>query len=223
MKQTLVIPLAIIMGGLIVATAVYLSMADPEPKVGDRGNAALVRPISTDDHILGNPAAPVKVIEYSDFYCEFCKTFDDTMHQIVASEGTSGKVAWVFRHFPLTEIHPNALKAARATECAAQVGGNEAFWKLSTALFKNQPVDPAQFGALASGAGITSDAFASCYAGASAVIDARIMSDRQNALDMGARGTPFSVILVEGKAPIVMDGAYPYDAVRQLIDEALAK
>ena len=220
MKSSYTVPIAIVAGGLIVAAAVYISM--PKTPGADAGNPALVRPVGASDHILGNPAAPVVIVEYSDFDCEFCKDLNDTLHQVIAHEGVDGKVAWVYRQFPLTELHPNALSHARAAECVAVVAGNDAFWKFSQALFANQPVNPATYGALAASVGISGDAFATCYANATAALDARIMADRQNALDAGASGTPYSLILVAGSPPIVMAGAYPYDEIQKLINHALA-
>lgn len=222
MKSAYTIPVAIILGGILVAGAVYLSMRHPAPQSG-AGNPSLVRPVSSSDHILGNPTAPVMIVEYSDFDCTFCKGFHETLNQLIANEGANGKVAWVLREFPLTEIHPNAMANARAAECVAQVAGNDAFWKFTDALFANQPVDPANYGKLAASVGITGNAFATCYASASTNLDARIFTDRQNALDMGASGTPFSLIVVKGKTPIIMAGAYSYDLVRQLVDQALVQ
>ncbi|MDO8566837.1 MAG: thioredoxin domain-containing protein [bacterium] len=221
MKTSLTIPIAIIAGGVIVALAVYASM--PKTPSTSTHNPSLVRPVSASDHILGNPAAKVMIVEYSDFDCTYCKDFHDTLHQIIANMGVNGNVAWVFRHFPLSEIHPNAFSHARAATCVAETSGNDAFWKFSNALFANQPVDTSAYGRIASSVGISGDAFATCFSNASPAIDARITEDRQNALDMGAQGTPYSIILVNGKAPVVMDGAYPYDAVKKLIDEALGQ
>lgn len=221
MKSSLTVPIAIVLGGVIVATAVYVSM--PKTPSSGAGNPALVRPVGASDHILGNPAAPVMIIEYSDFDCEYCKDFHDTLHQVIADAGANGKVAWVFRQFPLTEIHPNALSHARASECVAAVAGNDTFWKFSNALFANQPVDPSRYGELAYSIGISGNAFAACFANASSTLNARIAADRKNALDVGAQGTPYSLILVAGKPPVVMASAYSYDAVKQLIDEALAQ
>ena len=219
MKPSLTIPVAIIAGGIIVAVAVYVSM--PKTAAPGTDTPSLVRPVNASDHILGNPAAPVLIVEYSDFDCEYCKAFHDTLHQIIANEGASGKVAWVFREFPLTEIHPTAFSHARAAECVAQVAGNDAFWKFTNALFAAQPADPAHYGVLAASIGISGNAFATCYSTASSTLDARITADRQNALDMGATGTPFSIILTNGKNPTVMAGGYSYDAVKQLVDQAL--
>ncbi len=222
MKSSYTIPLAIVLGGIIVAIAVYVSMPKQQSTYSGNGNPALVRPVGTSDHILGNPAAKVMIVEYADFDCEYCKGFDDTLHQIIANEGANGDVAWVYREFPLTEIHPNAMKHAEAAECVAQVAGNDLFWKFADTLFANQPVDPSQYGTFAQQLGVPGTAFAACFSNASSTVDARILADRQNALAMGAQGTPFSVILVAGKPPVVIGGAYPYDAVKQLVDTALA-
>jgi protein-disulfide isomerase len=227
MKSSYAIPAAIIIGGIIVAGAVYVSVPHIAPTKAQ--NAALVRPVSSSDHIFGNPAAPIVIIEYCDFESAYCANFHQTLQQVIANEGVDGQVAWVFREFPLTEIHPNALALARAAECAGTVGGsdttanNDAFWNFANALFANEPVDPSLLGTEASAAGLSGTTFANCYATASSTLDVRIMADRQNALDMGATGTPFSVILVNGKNPVVMDGAYSYGAVKQIIDQDLAE
>ncbi len=220
MKPTLTIPAAIVVGGIIIALAVYISM--PKLAALSGGNPALVRPVGTSDHIFGNPAAKVIIVEYADFDCEFCSGFSQVLHQVVANAGTDGNVAWVYREFPLSEIHPNAMKHAEAAECAAQAGGNDAFWKFADTLYAHQPVDPAQYGTFAESLAIPGDAFASCFANASTTVVDRITADRKNALDVGAQGTPYSLILVAGKPPIVMNGSYPYEAVKALVDQALA-
>lgn len=222
MNSKYTIPLAIIIGGVIVAAAVYLSIAKPSPRTrSGNGDPNLVRPIGPNDHILGNPAARAMIVEYSDFDCDFCKGFQMILHQVVANEGADGSVAWVFREFPLVEIHTNALKHAEAAECVAAVSGNDAFWKFADALFTHQPADPASYGELAAAAGADGARFAECYSAASSTVDARIMADRQNALDMGAIGTPYAVILVAGKQPIVIDQQLPYDAIKTLLNTVL--
>jgi protein-disulfide isomerase len=227
MKTSYTIPIAIVLGGIVIATAVYFSIPKHAGVNPSDSNPALVRPVGASDHVFGNPAAPVMIVEYADFDCEYCKGFDDTLHQIIATEGATGKVAWVFREFPLIEIHPNAMSHAQAAECAAQVAGDDAFWKFKDQLFAHQPVDPNLYGTFAKAVGIPTDSFATCFATASTTLSARIKADRQNALDIigtgQSVGTPYSLILVAGKTPIVMSGAYPYDAVKQLIDTALAR
>lgn len=222
MKSSLTVPFAIVVGGGIIALAVYMSVPKTSLTNSSVGNPSLVRSVDASDHILGNPAAKVKIIEYTDFDCSYCKDFNDTLHQIIVNEGIQGDVAWVLREFPLTEIHPNALKHAEAAECVAQVAGNAAFWRFEDTLFSNQPIAPTQYGTYAKSIGISGDPFATCFAHAAKTVDARIAVDRQNALDIGAQGTPYSLIVVAGKPPIVMNGGYPYDVVKQLVDQALA-
>ena len=220
MKQSLTIPIAIAIGGIIVAIAVYVTMPKPDPTAIN--SATLMRPISADDHILGNPAAPVIVVEYSDFDCTYCKEFASTMLRIITDEGPNGRVAWVHRHFPLTELHPNSFSHARASECIAKTSGNDSFWRFAYELYQNQPIDPKNYGTIASKIRISGSDFAACLSSNTSAIDTRIKADRQNALDIGADGTPYSIIVANGKISAVMNGGYPYEAVRQLVDEALA-
>ena len=228
MSPSRTVPVAIVVAGLIVAWALYSAMDGPWPPFtllggGGQGNPSLVRPVGPSDHILGNPTAPVIIVEYCDFDSEFCKSFAATLHEIVATEGAGGEVAVVYRAFPLSEKHSNALSHAYAAECAAQVAGNDAFWRFADELYAAQPAFPSRYGELAKAAGIPGDAFASCYADAATQVGARIKEDSQNALDIGATGTPYSLLLVRGKAPVVLDGAYTYDALKQIVEQALGK
>lgn len=224
MKTSQTVPIAIILGGLIVAAAVYVSVKNDNPSTASNtGNPIAVRPIDATDHILGNPLAPVKIIEYTDFDCGHCKDFDLTLHQIIADLGATGKVAWVLRQFPIVELHPNAMKHAQASDCVAKVGGNDAFWKFASALFQNQPTDPARYGELAQSAGVSSTAFAECYQNAASTVDARIQADIENGKDAGANGTPYTLIIVKDQPPFVIPGAYPYADVKDAVQLMLSK
>lgn len=227
MSSSRTIPVAIVLSGLLVAWAVYSSLGGQWPPFGlggaVHGNPSLVRPVDTTDHILGNPAAPVMIVAYCDFDSEYCKGFTDTLKQIVATEGARGEVAVTYRAYPLTAIHPNAPAHARAAECAARVAGNDAFWKFSDELYAAQPADPAQYGVFAKAAGVPGDAFATCYAEAESEVSARVEADKKNALDVGATGVPYSLILTEGHTPAVVDGAYSYDALREAVDQTLGR
>ncbi len=86
--------------------------------------------IEEGDHLMGNPEAKVKIIEYSDFECPYCKIFQATLAKVVAE--SNGNVSWVYRHWPL---HQNSFEKAVAAECVAQIKGNEAYWKYSDLLF----------------------------------------------------------------------------------------
>jgi protein-disulfide isomerase len=85
-----------------------------------------VRHVSaTRDHILGNPNAPISLIEYSDYECPFCKRFHETAQEIM--KAYDGKINWVYRHFPLPFHNPGAEKEAEASECVNELGRNDAF------------------------------------------------------------------------------------------------
>lgn len=105
-----------------------------------------VPPVEEGEHILGNPAtAQITLIEYSDFECPFCAKFHPTLKRIVGE--ANGNIAWVYRQFPLTQIHQHALERAIASECIAKIKGNDAFWKYADLLFKivapvEAPADP---------------------------------------------------------------------------------
>lgn len=86
-----------------------------------------LKPVSADDHIKGDKNARILLVEYSDIQCSYCKRFYPTVNQ--ALNDYNGQIALVYRHFPL-EFHPLARPAAEATECAASMGGNDAFWKM---------------------------------------------------------------------------------------------
>ena len=85
------------------------------------------------EHVLGNPDAPVTVLEYADFECPYCAAAAPVLKQLV--EESDGRVRLVFRHFPLAGNHPHALTAALAAEAA---GAQGAFWPMHDLLFARQ-------------------------------------------------------------------------------------
>src|SRR3989344_1332658 len=105
-----------------------------------------MKPVSDSDHILGDKNAPVKIVEFSDTECPFCKRFHVTMQQVV--KDSNGQTAWVYRHFPLDQLHSKARKEAEATECVAELGGNEKFWAYLNRIMEvtpsNNGLDPAE-------------------------------------------------------------------------------
>lgn len=82
------------------------------------------------DHIIGNPNAPILIIEYSDLECPYCKRFGETMKEIVAE--SNGEVAWIYRHWI---VHQGAVAKAAASECVASLKGNDSFWKYIDLVF----------------------------------------------------------------------------------------
>jgi protein-disulfide isomerase len=87
-------------------------------------------------HELGNPDAPVCVVEYGDYECPYCAAAAPVLHELVDS--SDGHVRLIFRNFPLFEVHPHALTAALAAESAGATGGEEVFWPMHRKLFLQQ-------------------------------------------------------------------------------------
>lgn len=90
--------------------------------------------VGEEDEIRGDQNATVTVIEYSDYDCPYCSRFHETMKQIL--DEYSGQVRWVYRQFPLVQLHPNAPKLSEAAECVSTLEGEEAFWRFSDVYFQ---------------------------------------------------------------------------------------
>lgn len=106
-------------------------------KTTQNANASIIIPEVTDkDWLYGDKNASMTIVEYSDIDCPYCKSFHATLQQVVADY--KGQINWVYRHFPLTSLHPNALLKAQATECVGEQGGNDKFWQYLDKLEKSQ-------------------------------------------------------------------------------------
>ncbi len=220
-------PIAIIIAGALVAAAVYFG-GDGVPSGTDSvrgsqpsglGTAAVVA-ISMSDHIYGNPNAPIKIVEYSDLECPFCKRFHETMKRVVAD--SNGQVAWVYRNFPLAQLHPNAQGLAEAAECVASVAGNDAYWKFLDEIFATAPLNT-PFPMSELDTAITKVA---TLAPVKACINlgthkAKIAKEVQDAVASGGNGTPHNILLDKKGNPTVIQGAQPYEVVMAAVDKAL--
>ncbi len=244
-KQNMGIPLAIIVAGVIIAGAVYMNGQGPKSAVDvqDGINKAqntqetpetTVAPITASDHIRGNPNAPIVIVEYSDYDCPFCRIFHDTMNKVMDTYEKSGQVAWVFRHLPLAQLHPNAPKISEAAYCVAELAGNDGFWKFTDALNNSRKVEYDQSGNLrsveptnmarmtefAQAGGAEKSAFELCYN--SGKYTEKVAADIEAGLKAGARGTPYSIVMVGGEQGVI-NGAQPYETVKQIVGNLLTQ
>lgn len=235
-KGSMTIPVAIIIAGVIIAGAVFLSNGGGN-KTSDKtsdtqltqqaGSLDSISPITSADHILGNPDAEVKIVEYSDAECPFCKRFHGTMQQVMDEYGKDGKVAWIYRHFPLDQLHPrNARKAAVASECVAEIAGNSSFWQFIDRFFELTPSNDQTDIAVVipqilSEIGIDKTKFDECAG--SGKYDKHIQDDIDNAIATGGRGTPWSIMIAENGKMFPINGAQPYNVIKQLIDASLGE
>jgi protein-disulfide isomerase len=240
-KSTLGVPIAIVIAALVIAVAIIYSgsqngtqVGNPSKQVAQETAEVEVAPVTDKDHILGNPNAPIMIVEYSDYDCPYCRIFHDTMTKIMAEYGESGKVAWVFRHFPLAQLHPNAHTIAEASECVASIGGNDAFWKFTNALNDSRKIEYSPEGQLksveptnvtrlsefAETAGVSKTAYTQCMDSGKFV--EAITEDVAEALKTGGRGTPYS-FLIAGDQQGPINGAQPYTVVKGMIDTVLSQ
>ncbi|MGE0481132.1 MAG: DsbA family protein [Phycisphaerae bacterium] len=185
------------------------------PPVDPGRDDAIVNPtLRSDDHVLGAANAPLVVVEYGDFECPVCGRFFDETYPTIKSEYVdSGRVRWVFRHFPLRTLHPRAQAAAEAAECA---GTQEAFFAFHDLLFANQDdLSDAALRSLAAEAGLDLAAFDACVAAGRAT---RVQSDVDAGVSAGVTGTPS--FLIDGQ---LVPGFQSAAQLRVKLDAALAK
>jgi protein-disulfide isomerase len=234
--KDMLVPLSIVVAGLFVGAGMYFSSGTgvaveggpklvdtntPEPAV-DTTNK--IDPVTEADHIRGNINAPVKIVEYSDFECPFCKQQHETLEGLVAKVGED-KVAWVFRQFPLEQLHPvKAMAAAMASECVAELGGNDAFWTFTDRYFEetltnNRTDTDTLIPKLAAETGVNKQAFTTCLEGEKH--KGAIEADIADAVETGGRGTPWSVIVGPTGKTYPVNGALPAAAIEQLIQKAI--
>jgi protein-disulfide isomerase len=171
-----------------------------------------VPPVTSDDHVKGSANAKVTLIEYSDFECPYCARHKETIDQVLKDYGD--KVRVVFRQFPLTSIHPDAEKAAEASECAAEQGK---FWEMYEKIFaandagtmsvdkwkeeaKNLKLDTSKFNDC-----LDSGKYAS-----------KVGQEAAGGEAAGVQGTPATFVNGE-----LVSGAIPYDQLKQKIDSKL--
>jgi protein-disulfide isomerase len=143
------------------------------------------------DHILGEAAADVRVILYSDTECPFCNSFHDySLPKILDEYGS--RVALVYRHYPIVTLHPNARIEADATECAYEQKGHEGFWALLDALYsaidKENTFDIAQIPRLAQEAGLDPARLEKCIDSGQG--DAWVKKNMDQATTVGVYKTP---------------------------------
>ncbi len=226
MKSQYILPITIVIAGLLIAGAVFYAGKSGTTVTPNNGQAQAIdfRAADASDHVLGNPSATVKVIEYADLECPYCKVFHTTMHQIMDYYGQSGQVAWVYRAFPLGQIHSKAPKEAEAAECAADQGGSAAFFAYVDKIYSITPgennLDLAQLPVVAKDTGLDVTAFNTCLS--SGKNAAKVQASYNEAIKAGGNGTPYILVTKNGSTDAIpLSGAQPYDSMRAAIDAVL--
>ena len=179
-----------------------------------------VVPPSEDDHVLGDRDALISLIEYSDFECPFCKRFHPTSKEIIKN---NDDVNWIYRHFPLGFHDPLATQQALASECVADIGGNDMFWKYSDKIFETtdsngRGMEVSELTTLAREVGVNTSEFQACLD--SEKFLAEVQADITSGQNAGVTGTPGNIIRNNKTGEVrFLPGAYPIEAVQAAIDE----
>lgn len=197
----------------------YVQQEEPEPEPQPDPNEAVDISLG-DAPRIGDPDAPVVIVEYTDFQCPYCsRHFQQTYPQIVENYVDTGEVLYVFKDFPLTSIHPQAVLAAEAARCARDQG---AYIEMHDMLFNRQSEwnnrgDAASiFNSYASDLGLDTETFAAC-------LESRqhrdgVMAELDEGVQLGVRGTPG--FFINGH---FLSGAQPYSVFEQAIEQLAAE
>lgn len=186
-----------------------------DPSEAQQPQAGPVPEVTEADHIRGKANAKVTIVEYSDYQCPYCQKHEKTMLEVAKAYPNDVRI--IYRHFPLSSIHPFAQKAAEASECANVQGK---FWEMHDQLFllgesaAGLSIDGMK--KLAADLKLDTNKFNNCLdKGETAGVVNKMYQDGTAA---GVSGTPAN--FVNGQ---VLEGALPLDSFKQVIDAALAK
>ncbi len=191
------------------------------PGAAPQPTPSALKAVSDSDHVFGDKGAKVTIVEYSDIECPYCKRFHPTVAKVV--EDYKGRVNWVFRHFPLN-FHQNAQKEAEATECAAEAGGNDAFWKYLNTLFERTASGGTGFALdalvpLAKELGLDEKKFKECLD--SGKYADKVNQDLSDGQAAGIQGTPGGFVMSKDGKSSVIEGAIPAEQLKAQIDALL--
>lgn len=222
-------PIAILLSGALIAAG--LMGYGIITKGSDQSAAAAFegRALDESDFIEGDPKSDVIVIEYSDSECPFCGQIHTTMKQLRETYGK--KIAFVYRHFPLTQIHPQALNEAKAMECVGKIAGTKKYYEYIDALFsykiEKRSMQLPQNGKeeLVRSIGVNVETFNACMK--LPEITQKIEDSINDGIQAGVEGTPSSFVLVKTRNGYEVvghvEGARPYAYFKALIDQALSR
>lgn len=209
--------ISVIIVGIFLTLIFFLSQNKIEKPITDQNENSFIG----NDHILGNPNANIIIVEYSDTECPYCKNFHLTMNNIIKENRDN--IAWVYKHYPIVQLHTKAFREALATECAFEQGGNEMFWKYINKLFEitpsNDKLEDIELYNIAKYLNLNMTSFESCLS--EEKFKEKIENDINDGKIMGVEGTPTSFILKNGKIVDIIQGAQPFNVVQDKINQLL--
>ena len=172
--------------------------------------ATLKVPVTSHDHVQGDEGAPIVLVEYGDYQCPHCGHAHPIVRRVQKHFGK--RLGFVFRNFPLNEIHPNAETAAEAAEFA---GAQQRFWEMHDGIFENQDaLGPPLLRELAEKLALSSDALDRALSDGKYA--QRVKDDFIGGVRSGVNGTP--TFFINGRRH---DGAFEFDDLVAAIEAEL--
>jgi protein-disulfide isomerase len=195
------------------SAAAASSSAQPQASVADEPQQVTRYDVPIDDDPIRGPEdAPITIIEFSDYECPYCRKWHAEVYGRLF-EDYPDQVRMVYRDFPLFSIHPNAMPAAEAANCAYEQGS---FWEFHDKLFGMELALSAEaYRQYAQDLGLDVDAFNECVE--TRRYQDEVQADYAYASELGVRSTP--TFFING---IALVGAQPYEVFQQVIDKELA-
>ncbi len=178
-----------------------------------------------DDPVRGNQEAEITIIEFSDFQCPFCARFHvQTLPLLLENYIDSGKVKLVYRDFPIQNIHPNAMPAAVAAECADEQGK---YWQYHDKLFENQnqwaKLETTEaveiFSQYSVEIDLNQEQFETCLTSGKYVNEIR--NDLNDGREYGVTGTPGFFVGSDDLGFVELKGAQPFESFKKIIESQL--
>jgi protein-disulfide isomerase len=193
----------------------------PPNDSGAQPTAGKIKPVTSSDHIRGNANAKVTLVEYSDFECPFCQRFHPVTQELLKTYGD--KIRFVYRHFPLS-FHANAQKEAEASECIAELGGQDKFWNFVDTIFERTTANGTGFaldklGPLAAELGVNQTEFQTCLD--SGKHEKLVKDQIADGTKGGVSGTPSTFIINPKEETQILVGAQPIESFKTAIDSSL--
>lgn len=214
------VPGAIIVAGLLIAATIFYTKSGSSPKTTPAavaGSQALLANIADDDPFLGNPEAPITLVEFGDFQCPFCgKFFSETESQIIDRYVKTGRIKFVYRDYAF--LGRESEDAAVAAECAKEQGK---FWEFHNYLYSHQrgenggAFSKTNLKNFARELNLETGPFDSCLDSNQYLSEIR--QDKSDGTKLGVNGTP--AVFINGR--LVPGGAAPFDDFAAVIEEEL--
>ncbi len=230
---TLSIPVAIVIGSFIISFGIisygFIMKGGTVAQNGIPSKIFLGKAVGNDEAVYGNQKSKVFLVEYSDTECPYCSDFYNTIKQIMPEY--KEKIGFVYRNFPLTNIHPHAQKESEALLCAEKLGGTNAYYGMMFALFDYKVANNTTqlkagvmntlFGQVA----LNVDKANECLN--SGEMTQKVTASIQDGITAGVKGTPSSFVLLKTKKGYevidAMEGGRPYAYMKQVLDAALSR